>query len=69
MVAVEEGDWDVARGKIRDAKEMLARAGLRDLQGTPLGSPPSASSRKIVQLSDMVRQGQAPLWLIVLSRP
>jgi hypothetical protein len=56
MVAVEQGDWDVARGRIREAKEMLARAGLRDLERTPSGAPSSDSSAKIVHLSAMVRQ-------------
>ena len=54
MLAVETGDWDVARGKIREAREMLARAGLQDSVGTSSGSLQSDSSSKIMHLSDMV---------------
>jgi hypothetical protein len=62
MLAVETGDWDEARSKIAQAKEMLARAGLQDGEGQPAGQemsldPGPDARRKVTQLSEMVGSG------------
>ena len=61
MLAVETGDWEVARGKIREAKEMLARASQQDPTRVPSGSHQADSSGKMTKLSDMVCCEQARL--------
>ena len=57
MLAVETGEWDEARGKIAEAKGLLARAGLCD--GQPSGlfshSPDTEVRRKVGLISEMVR--------------
>ena len=55
MLAVETGEWDEARGKIDEAKALLARAGLCDGQPSGLFSSPEREvGRKVGQLSEMV---------------
>ena len=56
MMAVETGDWEVARGKIADAKDTLAAAGMIDstLAALPELVTALEASRKVQKLSDMV---------------
>jgi len=56
IMAVETGDWEVARGKIADAKDILAAAGMKDsaLAALPESVTALEASRKVQKLSDMV---------------
>lgn len=59
MLAVEMGDWEGARGKIAEAKEMLARSGLDTGKPASQMSPDADSSRRVQHLSGMVRSTRA----------